>query len=175
MTHLHCRQDPDARKELMLKLHKRKTALFMDMVASGAMPLRPGVRRLVGMPWDGGGVVVVGTVAMTAKGMLSVLVVAVLFAVTIVVVMAALMMVWLMMMFVIRQVPAIVKMSAAGFEAMSVLMMVLLVRVLVMVILMLVILIEAMTVTMVAIMIKTVIVPMVVTPVAKVMAVISWL
>ena len=36
-----------ARRELLLRLHKRKTDLFMERVESGAMPLRPGVRRLV--------------------------------------------------------------------------------------------------------------------------------
>jgi HAD superfamily hydrolase (TIGR01509 family) len=40
-------KDETARKELMLKLHKRKTDLFMEAVESGSMPLRPGVKRLV--------------------------------------------------------------------------------------------------------------------------------
>lgn len=40
-------KDEAARKELLLKLHKRKTDLFMERVGSGAMPLRPGVKRLV--------------------------------------------------------------------------------------------------------------------------------
>ena len=40
-------KDEGARKELLLRLHKRKTDLFMQAVETGAMPLRPGVRRLV--------------------------------------------------------------------------------------------------------------------------------
>ena len=40
-------KDEEARKELLLKLHKRKTDLFMHRVESGDMPLRPGVKRLV--------------------------------------------------------------------------------------------------------------------------------
>lgn len=32
----------------MKELHKLKTDIFMGMVESGAMPLRPGVKRLVG-------------------------------------------------------------------------------------------------------------------------------
>lgn len=39
--------DPAARKELVQKLHLLKTDIFMEMVESGAMPLRPGVARLV--------------------------------------------------------------------------------------------------------------------------------
>lgn len=43
-----CRlQDPEARKELVAELHKLKTDLFMQLVETGAMPLRPGVKRLV--------------------------------------------------------------------------------------------------------------------------------
>ena len=40
-------KDEAARKELLLRLHKRKTDLFMQAVESGAMPLRPGVKRLI--------------------------------------------------------------------------------------------------------------------------------
>lgn len=40
-------KDEGARKELLLRLHKCKTDLFMERVESGAMPLRPGVKRLV--------------------------------------------------------------------------------------------------------------------------------
>jgi len=39
--------DEAARKDLLLKLHKRKTDLFMRAVETGAMPLRPGVKRLI--------------------------------------------------------------------------------------------------------------------------------
>jgi HAD superfamily hydrolase (TIGR01509 family) len=37
---------PD-RDELILKLHRRKTELFMELIASGELPLRPGIKRLV--------------------------------------------------------------------------------------------------------------------------------
>ena len=37
---------PD-REQLILDLHKRKTALFMELIASGELPLRPGIKRLV--------------------------------------------------------------------------------------------------------------------------------
>jgi hypothetical protein len=40
-------QDPEARKTLVADLHKLKTDLFMRLVETGAMPLRPGVQRLV--------------------------------------------------------------------------------------------------------------------------------
>lgn len=40
-------QDPAARQALVAELHKLKTDLFMTLVETGAMPLRPGVARLV--------------------------------------------------------------------------------------------------------------------------------
>lgn len=42
-----CVQDPAARQTLVAELHKLKTDLFMQLVETGAMPLRPGVQRLV--------------------------------------------------------------------------------------------------------------------------------
>ena len=39
--------DAEARKKLVQELHLLKTDIFMELVESGAMPLRPGVRRLV--------------------------------------------------------------------------------------------------------------------------------
>lgn len=41
-------QDEGQRKALVAELHKLKTDIFMDMVQRGTMPLRPGVKRLVG-------------------------------------------------------------------------------------------------------------------------------
>lgn len=38
---------PNERDALIAELHKRKTVLFMDVVESGELPLRPGVSRLV--------------------------------------------------------------------------------------------------------------------------------
>ena len=40
-------QDKDARWEFCKEMHKLKTELFMEMIESGAMPLRPGVSRLI--------------------------------------------------------------------------------------------------------------------------------
>lgn len=40
--------DADAREEMVKELHALKTALFMELVDSGKVPLRPGVARLVG-------------------------------------------------------------------------------------------------------------------------------
>merc|ERR1712113_413979 len=37
----------EERKEFLLKMHLRKTAIFMEMVESGQLPLRPGVKALV--------------------------------------------------------------------------------------------------------------------------------
>jgi HAD superfamily hydrolase (TIGR01509 family) len=34
-------------KDLIAQLHKRKTDLFLDLLAAGGLPLRPGVKRLV--------------------------------------------------------------------------------------------------------------------------------
>lgn len=39
--------EPSERAELVKELHKLKTDLFMNMVETGAMPLRPGVKRLI--------------------------------------------------------------------------------------------------------------------------------
>ena len=47
-------KDEGERKALLLRLHKRKTDLFMQRVESGAMPLRPGVKRLVEEALGGG-------------------------------------------------------------------------------------------------------------------------
>ena len=40
-------QDPQQRQKLVQDLHLLKTDIFMQLVEGGAMPLRPGVRRLV--------------------------------------------------------------------------------------------------------------------------------
>ena len=40
--------DPEQRKAFVAELHRLKTDIFMRMVESGAMPLRPGVQRLIG-------------------------------------------------------------------------------------------------------------------------------
>ena len=35
------------KKELIVELHKLKTRIFMKMIESGALPLRPGIKRLI--------------------------------------------------------------------------------------------------------------------------------
>uniref|UniRef100_A0A7S0RKF3 Uncharacterized protein n=1 Tax=Chlamydomonas leiostraca TaxID=1034604 RepID=A0A7S0RKF3_9CHLO len=40
-------KDKEARKKLVQELHLLKTDIFMELVETGAMPLRPGVKRLV--------------------------------------------------------------------------------------------------------------------------------
>lgn len=47
-------KDDGERKALVAELHKLKTDIFMDMVQRGTMPLRPGVKRLVGEAIDNG-------------------------------------------------------------------------------------------------------------------------
>ena len=39
--------DPEKDAELLLALHKKKTAIFVEMVESGILPLRTGVKRLM--------------------------------------------------------------------------------------------------------------------------------
>ncbi|MFI5261407.1 MAG: HAD-IA family hydrolase [Candidatus Limnocylindrales bacterium] len=46
--------DPDARSAMVAAWHKRKTEIYTGMVAAGAMPPRPGVRRLIGGAQDAG-------------------------------------------------------------------------------------------------------------------------
>jgi len=38
---------PEEEEELIKALHKRKTAMFIDLIESGALPLRPGVHRVM--------------------------------------------------------------------------------------------------------------------------------
>ena len=37
----------DDREELIISLHKQKTLFFMELIESGALPLRPGILRIV--------------------------------------------------------------------------------------------------------------------------------
>ncbi len=46
--------DPEAQKELLAKWHKRKTAIYKQMNLEGALPGRPGVKRVVGEAVDAG-------------------------------------------------------------------------------------------------------------------------
>jgi HAD superfamily hydrolase (TIGR01509 family) len=38
---------PEEEEDLIKRLHKRKTTLFVELIASGALPLRPGVKRFM--------------------------------------------------------------------------------------------------------------------------------
>ena len=40
-------EDPDAERERILALHKRKTALYKEIVQAGKLPARPGIARIV--------------------------------------------------------------------------------------------------------------------------------
>jgi HAD superfamily hydrolase (TIGR01509 family) len=45
---------PDAENELIKKLHLRKTAIFIELIEGGRLPLRPGVHRLMKEAADAG-------------------------------------------------------------------------------------------------------------------------
>ena len=46
--------DPEALAAEVAKWHKRKTAIYTEMVAAGKLPPRPGIRRLIGEAQDAG-------------------------------------------------------------------------------------------------------------------------
>jgi HAD superfamily hydrolase (TIGR01509 family) len=46
--------DPEGQRELVAGWHRRKTAIYTEMVASGALPARPGVTRIIGEALDAG-------------------------------------------------------------------------------------------------------------------------
>ncbi|MET0783118.1 MAG: HAD-IA family hydrolase, partial [Leifsonia flava] len=39
--------DPDAQRELLADWHRRKTEIYTELVATGALPARPGIARIV--------------------------------------------------------------------------------------------------------------------------------
>lgn len=45
---------PDEEDELIKRMHKRKTAIFIELIESGKLPLRPGVKRLMQEVMDAG-------------------------------------------------------------------------------------------------------------------------
>ena len=47
-------EDPDALAAEVARWHKRKTALYTEMVAAGKLPPRPGIRRLISEAQDAG-------------------------------------------------------------------------------------------------------------------------
>ena len=46
--------EEEKRKDLIAQLHKTKTDIFMALIESGALPLRPGVARLIGSALEAG-------------------------------------------------------------------------------------------------------------------------
>lgn len=46
--------DPEEQAAEIAKWHKRKTALYTEMVAEGKLPPRPGIRRIIGAAQDAG-------------------------------------------------------------------------------------------------------------------------
>ena len=46
--------DPDAQAAEIAKWHKRKTAIYTEMVAEGKLPPRPGIRRVISAAQDAG-------------------------------------------------------------------------------------------------------------------------
>lgn len=46
--------DPDARTDLLARMHKRKTEIYKEMVAAGKLPTRPGIRRIITEAQDAG-------------------------------------------------------------------------------------------------------------------------
>lgn len=47
-------EDPEALAAEVARWHKRKTALYTEMVAAGSLPPRPGIRRLISAAQDAG-------------------------------------------------------------------------------------------------------------------------
>ena len=46
--------DADGQAETLASWHKRKTAIYTDMVAGGTLPTRPGIRRIIAEAQDAG-------------------------------------------------------------------------------------------------------------------------
>jgi HAD superfamily hydrolase (TIGR01509 family) len=46
--------DPDEQSALLAAWHKRKTAIYTEMVAAGKLPPRPGIRRIISAAQDAG-------------------------------------------------------------------------------------------------------------------------
>jgi HAD superfamily hydrolase (TIGR01509 family) len=46
--------DPDGQAAELARWHKRKTAIYTDMVAAGRLPARPGIRRIIEAAQDAG-------------------------------------------------------------------------------------------------------------------------
>ncbi|HEU5324531.1 MAG TPA: HAD-IA family hydrolase [Candidatus Limnocylindria bacterium] len=46
--------DDEARTDLLARLHKRKTAIYTELVAAGRLPTRPGISRIIAEAQDAG-------------------------------------------------------------------------------------------------------------------------
>jgi HAD superfamily hydrolase (TIGR01509 family) len=53
--------DPEGQAELLGEWHKRKTAIYMQMVADGLLPTRPGIRRVIAEAQEAGWAVAVAS------------------------------------------------------------------------------------------------------------------
>jgi HAD superfamily hydrolase (TIGR01509 family) len=60
-------EDPDARAALLAEWHRAKTAEFTRLVQSGAIPARPGIRRIVTAALDAGWTVAVASTSAEAS------------------------------------------------------------------------------------------------------------
>lgn len=60
-------EDPDALAAEVAKWHKRKTALYTEMVAAGRLPPRPGIRRLISEAQDAGWTLAVASTSAEAS------------------------------------------------------------------------------------------------------------
>jgi HAD superfamily hydrolase (TIGR01509 family) len=59
--------DPEGQKEMLATWHARKTAIYTEMVGSGALPGRPGVRRVIGEALDAGWTLAVASTSAEAS------------------------------------------------------------------------------------------------------------
>jgi dihydroxyacetone kinase phosphoprotein-dependent L subunit len=60
-------EDPEGQREAVAAWHRRKTQLYLDLVASGAVPPRPGIARLVAAALDAGWLVAVASTSAQAS------------------------------------------------------------------------------------------------------------
>jgi HAD superfamily hydrolase (TIGR01509 family) len=59
--------DPEAQAVEVARWHKRKTAIYTEMVAQGKLPARPGIRRIIGDAQDAGWTLAVGSTSAEAS------------------------------------------------------------------------------------------------------------
>jgi HAD superfamily hydrolase (TIGR01509 family) len=59
--------DPEAQAVEVARWHKRKTAIYTDMVAQGMLPARPGIGRIIGEAQDAGWTLAVGSTSAEAS------------------------------------------------------------------------------------------------------------